>query len=499
MARKDTDLPFGDAFSPAQLETGDEEELVAVLNLIESHEGDPQRFDEAVREQFFSSLDRAKNVRLGVGPAGYKIVDGDLYFTDIGEELYSLRDSPEELYDRFAQHILRNLHGLKGLEIVEDLRAQGKSPTNDALKREFQDQYNFHIDGTSNHWSQIRAWLSKADVVNTGTHQYDIDRTRIEELIGLGSEDILQLARLNEQQQAFLRALALVDPNKPIRNSRVRRLAERAYDVDISQSNISRRTLNPLQEAGFIEWEHVDGKPNRVQTTEKFDAEVLKPVLDDLADRTGVPRDVLRLSFKEILENLDHDSTHKRGVALETLAIKTGRLLGLTFAGWHVRGQDTGGDEVTVVFDEVDELFNRVQVRCDNTTSTIKPKHVAREVGICRTLQTNTILMIGLGGISEEARQYANRVMQNENIAIMFLTSDDLQEIDHDPTHLLNVLRGESRWIGKLKSLGESEYIDKDDDETSRTEREEKALDEFLDNAPQDARGEDDASLSDFN
>lgn len=497
MARKDTDLPFGDAFSPAQLDTGDDEELVVILRLIEEYEGDPDGFDEEIQERFFPSMDRAKNVRLGVGPAGYKLVDEDFYFTDLGEELASLRDSPNELYDRFAQHILRNLHGLKGIEIVEDLEAQGKSPTNDALKREFKDQYDFHIDDTSNHWSQIRAWLSKADIVNTGTHHYDIDRTRIEELIGLGTEDILELARLNDQQQAFLRALALVDPDEPIRNSRIRRLAERAYDVNISQSGISRKTLNPLEEAGFIEWEHADGKPNRIQTTDKFDSEVLKPILDDLAERTGVPRDVLRLSFGEILDDLDHDSTHKKGVALETLAIKIGRLLGLTFVGWRVRGQKTAGSEVDVVFDEVGELFNRVQVQCKNTEDAIKTKHVAREVGICRTLQTNTILMVARGGVSGDARQYASRVMQHENIAIMFLTGDDLEEIDDDPTHLLHALQGESRRISKLKSLGDSEYID-EDDESSQAAREEKAIDEFEENAPTDTQGENDASLTDF-
>lgn len=66
-------------------------------------------------------MDRAKNVRLGVGPAGYRLVDEDFEFTELGEELCELRDDPNKLYDRFAQHILRNLHGLKGIEIVEDL------------------------------------------------------------------------------------------------------------------------------------------------------------------------------------------------------------------------------------------------------------------------------------------------------------------------------------------------------------------------------------------
>lgn len=499
MARENTDLPFGDAFSPAQLDVGDEEEeLVVILDLLEEYEGCPDDFDEAIQDRFYPSIDRAKNVRLGVGPAGYGLVNEDFEFTELGEELCELRDDPDKLYDRFAQHILRNLHGLKGIEIIEDLEAQGRSTTNADLKREFREQYDFHVDETSNHWSQMRAWMSKAGIVNTGTHYYDIDRTRIEELIGLGSEDILKLDGLSDQQQAFLRALALIDPDRRIKNNVVKQIAEEAYGVSISQSNISRLTLDPLEEAGFIEWEHVDGKANWVKPTEKFGSEVMKPILDDLVGRTGVPRHVLRLSFDEILDDLDADSIHEKGVALETLAIKIGRLLGLTFVGWRVRGRKTGGSEVDVVFDQIGKLFNRVQIQCKNTQSQIETKHIAREVGISRMLQTNTILMIARGGVSGDAIQFANRVMRHENIAIMFLTADDVEKLDEDVTHLLHVLRGESRRISNLKRLGEAEYVEDEDDE-DLADREEQILEDYWEEIEKYHEDAGDASLTDFN
>jgi len=497
MVREDTDLPFGDAFSPAQLAIDDgEEELVVVLKLIDKYEGQPDAFDRAVQEQLFASPDRAENVRFGVGPSGYKIVDEDFYFTELGEELRDFCDDTEALYERFAQHILQNLHGLKGIEIVEDLEAQGKQTTNENVKQEFRNQYDFHINETSNHWSQMRAWLSKADIVNTGTHHYDIDRTRLEEILGIGTEDILELDGLNDQQQAFLRALALINPNGRIKNSVVKQIAEEAYDVDIEQSGISRRTLNPLEEAGYIKWEHVDGKANWVEPTSKFEAEVLKPILDDLAQRAGVPRHVLRLSFEELLEDLDAESTHDKGVALETLAVKLGRLLGLTFVGWRVRGRKTGGSEVDVVMDEVGELFNRVQIQCKNTQNQLQTKHIAREVGISRMLQTNTILMVARNGLSADARQFANRVMRHENIAIMVLTGEDLEELDTNTTHLLHVLKGESRQISNLKRLGEAEYVESEDEEEV-VNREEQGLKEYQEEIEKH-HDPNDASLGDF-
>lgn len=498
MPRHDTDLPFGDAFGPNQLDTGDDREALAVvLEFINEYEGEEDAFDEAIIEAFFPDDDgtRAKNVRLGVKPRGYGIADENFEFTELGEELYELRDDPEKMYDRFARHILRNLHGLKGIEIVEDLRAQGKNATNANLKEEFRDQYGFHIDSTSNHWSQMRGWLSKTGIVNTGTHHYDIDRGRIQDIIGVDSDTILELDELNQEQQAFLRALALVDPDKPIKNVIVRKIAEEAYGVNISQSGISKHMLNPLQEAGYIDWEHVSGKPNLIQPTEKFESEVLKPILDDLSARTGAPRSVLRKSYEELLREMDSESTYDRGIALETLSVKLGRMIGLEFVGWRVRGKKTGGSEVDVIFDDLGPLYNRVQIQCKNTKSQLGSKHIAREVGIARMLQTTTILMIARGGLSDDAKRFANRIMQHENLAIVFLDGDDIEKLDEDPTHLLRSLQKESSRIHGIKRLGGREGVEEEDEEVELIEQEQQALEEFKDELSSD---DGDSSLSDF-
>jgi hypothetical protein len=503
MARQDTDLPYGDSFGPGQLTTEDDEsnELVVILELIDKYSGNSDEFDQIIADRFFESstdpLKRARNVRFGLGDAGYNLIGDDFQFTEIGKRFYNLRDEPEKMYDRFAQYILHDLHGLKVIEIIEDLETQGKSTTNANIKQELRDQYGFHIDKTSNHWSQMRGWLSKAGIVNTGVASYDIDRSKIEELVGISSEDIIDLDDLTTGQRAFLRALALIDPDEEMPNSIVRKVAEKAYDVDISQSNISKKTLDPLQEAGYIEWRHRNGKPNLVKSTNKFDSEVLIPILDDVSERVGVPRHVIRSSFTELEEQMDSESTHERGIALETLAIKIGRLLGLDFVGWRVRGKQTNGAEVDVVFDEVGKTFNRWQIQCKNTKSTLESKYVAREVGITRTLQTNTILMITRGGTSQDARQFASQVMRHENLAIIFLSEDDLLKLDEQPDHLLTTLRGESRRVQRIKCL----QMQDSSDESKETEiQEEEALAKYEDEISEyQSAGPEMMSLSDFN
>ncbi|AEH37531.1 restriction endonuclease [Halopiger xanaduensis] len=510
MAREDTDLPFGDAFSPAQLETGKGEpaELVVLLEMAKKYEGQPDDFDQAIADRFFSDSNepsvRAKNVRLGMREgAGYGIVHEDLSFTEIGEELYELRDDEESMFEQFAVHILQELHGMKVIQIIEDLMAEGRQTTNANIKEALRNQYGFHVDRTSNHWSQMRAWLAKTGVVNTGIHIYDLDRNRLEELVGVDSDAILELDGLTEEQQTFLRGLALIDPVKPIPNTEVRKVAEAAYGVELPQSKISDLILNPLEDSGYITWKNpsdVTGKPNLVEPTDQFEAEVMKPVLEDISERTGVPRPVLRLSFDEISERLDSDSTHEKGVALETLAVKIGRMLGLEFAGWRVRGQKTGGSEVDVVMDEVDTTFGRWQIQCKNIKDDLETKHVAREVGIARMLQTNTILMVARSGLSGDAKLYANRIMRHENISILFLHGDDLDQFDERPEHLAETLQDEANRIKTLKRLDRRDMVEEGDGEGKMTYDEEEALEEYQEDIAEYITDEEDVqnSLTDF-
>ena len=297
-------------------------------------------------------------------------------------------------------------------------------------------------------------------------------------MIGVDSEDILELDGLEEHQRAFLRALAVIDPDGEIKNKHAKQLAEEAFDVKIDQSGIKRKTLDPLEDAGYIEWTHVDGKANLVRSTDKFETEVLLPVLEDFAERTGVSRQVLRQSFDEILDDLDSDNNHEKGLALETLAIKIGRMLGLNFVGWRERGKKTGGSEVDVVMDDIGKTFNRWQIQCKNTQEQIESKYVAREVGISRMLQTNTILMLVRGGASDDARQFATRVMAHENLSILFLDGNDLERLDEQPSHLLHALRGESRRVQNIKKLDRRDMIEEDEDQPIVTD-EQQILDEY--------------------
>jgi len=111
VSREDTDLPFGDAFGPAQLDVDDDkEELTVVLEILNENQKSADDFDQEIADRFFQGssepLVRAKNVRLGIREeSGYGIArqeDGELHFTEFGKELFNLRDDSDEMYDRLA-------------------------------------------------------------------------------------------------------------------------------------------------------------------------------------------------------------------------------------------------------------------------------------------------------------------------------------------------------------------------------------------------------------
>jgi hypothetical protein len=470
MTNNKIDLPFGDAFSPAQLTTTDDDEpLVLILEMVRAHESAPHRFDQTVADRFFSDspepLTRAENVRFALKTDnGYGIVDDEFEFTELGETLYELRDNPSELYDAFAEHILLNLHGLEVIESIRDLEALGRQTTGRNIVDHLGDHYGIHLGETSNHWSQMRAWLAKADIINTGVHVYDIDDERLAEVTGISDSELIELDQLTAEQAAFLQTLALVDPDSSIPNNRVRRAAEEAFDITISQSNIGRRMLDPLADLGYIQWEHTEGAPNRLWTTDQFDAEVLEPVLEGVSQRVGLPKAALRRSFSEIDETLSSRSVDEREDVLETLTAKIGYLLDLDFQGWSSRS--TGSTDVTALFTRTRTSYERWQITCLEPEQAIRSQHVTQAVGTADALQATTSLIVSLQGVSLDARRLAARLMQRSRMTILLVSVADLPELEETPSNLRDTVEREVDRVSRIHALEDEASMALDDTKT---------------------------------
>lgn len=83
--------------------------------------------------------------------------------------------------------------------------------------------------------------------------------------------------------------------------------------------------------------------------------------------------------------------------------------------------------------------------------------------------------MIARGGVTDEGHRFAARVMQDENLSILFIDDSDLRELDTRPDKLLETLRGESKRIQRYKRLS------LDDEQTEEKRDPRKVLDEYED------------------
>lgn len=453
-----SDLPFGSEFSPSQIN------LAWVLEAARVSEGDWQAYENAVYEQYFqggstdekNSRKLANNNKLGMSAYGIIKSTKDTRLTEFGEELYSLRDDEESLYQRLAKHILLNLHGLTIIETIKDAQASGESVTLVKLREWLEDREIIFPRG-GKHPSMMRLWLEKAGVFESG---WRINQEKIDEILGVVEEDIKALSNLNAEQRSFLRTLANIGDTKPRYSNEIEKLAAATYGVRFDEKNLAKKVLYPLRDAGFIslhkETTGRGAKPFSVTPTEKLIAEVFDPILEQAeqwADKDL--RQLLRKPLDEILPELSAQDTYEKGLALEALAFKLMQLLDLKYVKTRLRGAATGGAEVDLIFESSRLVFSRWQVQCKNVKGGISLEDVAKEVGLTHMLKSNVIVMIGTGQIGTEARKYANIVMKESNLCIVMMDRDDIERIKNSPPSIVSVFNREAKRTMELKALSE--------------------------------------------
>jgi len=449
-----SDLPFGSEFSPSQID------LSRLLELAREYGGDWKAFEAAVYDEYFAGRDiddynRAKlanNTKLGM--IAYGLVDRDAELTEVGEELFEIRKDEEELYSRFAHHILVNLYGTALIQTVDDMQAAGEKVTLVKLRR-WLDERGIHFPRGGKHASIMRLWLEKAGVFVKG---WRIDHHRVKAVLGTKLDEIDALATLSPEQKSFLRALSNTSDEGPHIASEVERLAIRTYGMRSLEKNLPKAVLYPLQDLGYIELirrtEGRGAKSFEVQATDKLQTEIIEPLLDQLEGQADSElRPLLRKPLSEILEELESDNRHIRGLALEALAFKLMRLVGMKYVATRLRGPATGGAETDVIFESARLVFSRWQIQCKNTAQGVTLDDVAKEVGLVHMLKSNVIVMVSTGKISADARVYGNSIMRETNLSVVMVDRSDLEAITENAADIVDVLKREAANAMKLKEL----------------------------------------------
>lgn len=457
---RNVDLPYGDTFSPGALNSPSQSkcELAIILEIGENSTS-PQDLEKKIMNQFGKSQSLAANSRRSIASYGIITAPQDTTLTELGEELYVIRNDTDNLYNRFAEHILLHLHGLSVLEIISDLQAEGKSTNDESLIPAINNRTGLYAGTPSgNYWNYMRKWLQEADVLDGKGNNYSISWKKVAELTGAPRSELGVLKDLTYTQRAFLLTLARLNPSGPVDPSQIRSIAEVVFEIQFPHKQFANEVLEPLSDEDFIDYVKGGRGAGEIELTDRLEAEVIAPLIEIIARRKDIPQSILRATYDDIFEEIDNDDHNVRGEALEKLAIKIGRLLGLEFRGWQTRGPDTGYSEVDVVFDSATTHFDRWQIQCKNPSDRsgagITNSTVAREAGIAQRLQSNVLLMITTGNVSGNARAFARQLMSITNLTIIFLDRTDLEEFDGDPGGLVDSLEDQTMEIRQMRSLG---------------------------------------------
>lgn len=451
---KKSDLPFGSEFSPSQIE------LARVLEMAEQHGGDWRAFETEIRSAWFEShatsdYNRGKlaeNTKLGM--IAYGIIDRNAALTSFGRDLFELRATEDALYRHLARHILLNLKGMTLVRCIQDMEAAGEA-VNLTTLREGLALRGVHYPRGGKHPSIMRLWLAKAGVF-VGK-RWHVDPSQVEEIIGVDMDEYGALGDLSSLQRAFLRALANTGTTVPQRANEVAKLASTTFGEKFPEKSLPKLVLHDLEAAGYIKTEKTTfgrgAKPFLVTPTKKLVADVVEPLLEQLKTQTD-PKLValLRKPLSEIMTDLSDTNRHVKGLALEALAFKIMRLLDMDYVATRLRGSQTGGAEVDLIFQSARLVFSRWQIQCKNTPR-VALDDVAKEVGLTHFLKSNAIVIVSTGKVGSEARRYANGIMRDSNLAVVILDGDDLKLICESPPKVVRIFQREAKRAVKLKEL----------------------------------------------
>lgn len=451
---------YGDQFSP------DKFSLSELLALCNDFGNDRRALQAHIASTFFhtsgsSSSTMAMNTMLSLQAYGLIDMSGDHYtLTTLADELKAL-STEEDKNDMFAVHILTNLDGITLIKVVENLKSRGEQVTLENIGDEL-NEIGIEISPSSTYVSTMKAWLSKAGVFKSG-RTYDVDWSRVKALLRIDKSLIDELYSIPSVQKFFLKALINLDAREPVLSNNVAEYVRSVYKLRVTRKNLVKNVIEPLEEAGLIEsFKSTEGrgaKPHYVKLTSKVIGEVVEPLIEGISKLTGISSAMLNQSFETVIGKLGSDDIHEKGIALELLAVWLIRLLNLKFTGWRMRSREaTGGGEVDVMAANDKIIYNRWQIQCKNTSSSIGVDVIAKEVGMTFQTGADIIMVVTTSGFSEDAIHFANKVMHQSRYYVILLDGNDIKVVSADRTKIVELLnqKAEAVFMFKEGTPGES-------------------------------------------
>ncbi len=413
MSHDTLNLPFGSELSPDVIS------LPFLLEVCKENRGNKVAIESAFLDEYFTKKGggyesnrkkMAMNCRLSL--QNYKLLDSGFNLTEEGEHLYSIKDDEPALFKEFAKHILLELNGLAFVQCLKEMYVAGRKITLETLRNELNKRGVTYPSG-GKHPSIMRLWLDKAGIVDK---KWIVNNEKLKEVLG-GENPTDALSELDTLQKTFLKALVNTGISEMQSASDVAKLATVTYGVVFPEKTLPKAVLNPLADKGFIISEKATtgrgAKPFNVKLAPSVEPALIIPALKQLENALSPKLHRLILKpLSEIMDEINSSDTYISGLALEALAFKLMQIIDMEYVATRLRGEQTGGAEVDLVFESTRLVYSRWQIQCKNTKH-VSLDSVAKEVGLTHFLKSNVIVMVTTGSFSSEAIRYSNQIMKD--------------------------------------------------------------------------------------
>ncbi len=427
-------LPNMNEFSPGVLECNVRELLVLITPWLGDRAGILSalmtRPRIAATKKPVQREVRAGNVLIGMSQCGlFDLRSNQL--TEVGDVIRDA-SSDAEASALFAKHVFFRVHGRMVLEIAGVLRRRhyNASFTNDDFRRELEAR-GYKLTTNESNFSKLRQWMEHAGIVDS---RWMVDDKALRELVGESSETIQKVSGLDPALMVWLRHLYAeaksLSQDEPIDLARVKELVDLEAKGLYNEAQIRKQVLEKLESLGFIRLRaKPEGRGGKIglayPTADLLDLQGEFPLSPD----SGIPRELrakMSIPLADLIRSLDDTSTHVRGEALELLALRILKDIGLVPVGFRQRAASTAYQEADLIADGLHLHYSRWLVQCKNVTGNVGTPHLLREYGLAMLLKAHVILLVSTGGFAEGMESLAAQIAETSHIQVVLISRAEL-------------------------------------------------------------------------
>ena len=432
-------LPNMNEFSPGVLEDNNVRHLLQVLAPLQGNKpgmvaaiaSTYPRIKKTEPED--QRMGRSNNVLIGMSQCGLLEKDGDdvtADFTDLAKEIASAADD-EKANAMFARHLLEHCHGLQLLDVVGMVRARGEALTTQAIRDELRAR-GFAVTENEGNASKIRQWLESTSAVDG---DWNIDDAKLHGITGTSSSVLAKWNGLTRPQRAFLENLryqAVHHGDEWMQVRHIKKVTESRYGRRIfPEGKLRADVIDPLEADG---WLQARGK-GAGRGGDSGDVRAL-PQLTDLKIQlplegvSGIPADLrekLSIPLEQIFKDLESPVTGVKGLALELLALRLTRDIGLFPVAFRERSAKTHGAEVDLIVNGVHLHYSRWLLQCKNTAK-VDVHDIAKEVGMAVVLKAQVVVLVTTGRFTRAVRTFADGLASSSAQQAILIDRDLLKK-----------------------------------------------------------------------